>query len=187
MLVGYRRSSTADQKAGYEAQAEQLLATGCTKIIGEMTSSVKEREQLRHALDFVREGDILVVCKLDRLARSVVDLLRIVEELEAKGVGLRVLDFGGTQIETKSPTGKMLLTMFGAVAELERATMLERQKVGIARARREGRYHGRAPTARRRLPEMRQLAGEGLSPSEIAIRLQVSRASVYRLLAEDRA
>lgn len=186
MLVGYRRCSTTEQKAGYAAQAEHLLATGCTKTFGEMTSSVKDREQLRLALDFVRDGDILVVCKLDRLARSVVDLLRIVEVLEAKGVGLRVLDFGGSQIDTKSPTGKMLITLMGAFAELERSTMLERQRVGIAKARQEGRYQGRAPTARRKLPEMRTLAAEGLKPSEIANRLRVSRASVYRLLAEDR-
>ena len=187
MLIGYYRSSTHDQKAGFDAQAEQLRATGCTRLFSEMVSSVRDREQLRQALDFVREGDVLVVCKLDRLARSVADLLGIIETLERKRVGLRVLDFGGTEIDTKSPTGKMVVTMFGAVAEFERSLMLERQKVGIARARQEGRYKGRAPTARRKLPEMRRLAEEGLSPSKIADRLRVSRASVYRLLAEDRA
>lgn len=187
MLVGYRRSSTGDQVAGYEAQQQLLLATGCKKIFGEMASSAKAREQLDLAIDFVREGDVLVVCKMDRLARSTVDLLRIIEVLESKGVGLRVLDFGGSEIDTKSPTGRMMVVLFGAVAEFERAIMLERQRAGIARAKTEGRYKGRAPTARRRLPEMRQLSEQGLKPSEIADRLRVSRASVYRLLAEDRA
>jgi DNA invertase Pin-like site-specific DNA recombinase len=80
-----------------------------------------------------------------------------------------------------------MLTMFGALAQFERELMLVRQREGIEKAKREGRYKGRAPTARRRLPEMRKLADEGLAPSEIASRLEVSRASVYRLLAEDRA
>ena len=186
MLIGYRRSSTVEQQAGFAAQEELLLATGCNKIFGEMTSSVAQREELLNAVEWVREGDTLVVTKLDRLARSTVDLLSIIEQLENKKVGLRVLDFGGSEIDTKSPAGKMLITMFGAVAEFERALMLERQKVGIAKAKSEGRYKGRAPTARNKRLQMQELEATGLGASAIAMRLGVSRASVYRVLSEAR-
>lgn len=187
MLIGYQRSSTSDQLAGYEAQESALVATGCTKVFAEMVSSVAKRDQLATALDFVREGDTLVVCKIDRLARSTADLLAIVAKLEAKGCGLRVLDFGGSEVDTKSPTGKMLLTMFAAVAEFERSVMLERQKIGIARAKSEGRYHGRAPTARRLAPQVKQLRASGIGPSAIAVQLGISRASVHRIIAESAA
>ena len=186
MLIGYARTSTFDQKAGLEGQIEQLTATGCNKIFAEQVSSVAEREQLNLALDFVREGDALVIVRLDRLARSTRDLLGIIEQLEAKHVGLRVLDFGGTEMDTQSPTGKLMLTMFGALAQFERELMLVRQREGIERAKREGKYRGRVPTARRRLSEMQKLAAEGLTPPEIANRLNLSRASVYRLLKEAR-
>ena len=97
------------------------------------------------------------------------------------------LDFGGAEMDTQSPTGKLMLTMFGALAQFERELMLVRQREGIERAKAAGKYRGRVPTARRRLPEMRELAKEGLTPPEIANRLNLSRASVYRLLKEDRA
>ncbi len=184
MLIGYRRSSTTEQVAGYEAQEQQLLATGCTRLFGEMTSSVAERDQLEAALQFVREGDALVVCKIDRLARSTTDLLGIVAKLETKGVALRILDFGGSEVDTKSPTGRMLLTMFAAVAEWELATMRSRQKVGIAKAKADGRYQGRAPTARRKAPQVLELRKSGLGASEIAARLSIGRSSVYRVLGE---
>jgi DNA invertase Pin-like site-specific DNA recombinase len=184
MLIGYRRSSTSEQVAGYEAQEAQLLATGCTKLIGEMVSSVAQRDQLTAALDWCREGDTLVVTRLDRLARSTADLLGIVAKLEAKGVALRILDFGGSEVDTKSPTGRMLLTMFAAVAEFERAIMLERQKAGIAKAKAEGRYRGRAPTARRLAPQVHELRASGIGASAIAERLGISRASVHRIVAE---
>lgn len=187
MLVGYARTSTIEQVAGFEAQRRMLAAVHCEKVFHEQISSVVERPQLDAALDFVREGDALVVTRLDRLARSTSDLLRIIDHLETKGVGLRILDFGGAEMDTKSPTGRLMLTMFGALGQWERELMLSRQREGIEKAKREGRYQGRQPTARRRLPEMRRLAEEGLSPPEIAIRLEVSRASVYRLLAEARA
>lgn len=187
MLIGYARTSTGDQIAGFEAQVRMLRAGLCEKVFSEQISSVAERPQLDAALDFVREGDALVVTRLDRLARSTSDLLRIIDLLETKGVGLRILDFGGAGVDTKSPTGRLMVTMFGALAQFERELMLSRQREGIEKAKREGRYLGRAPTARRRLPEMRSLAEQGLTPPEIANRLRVSRASVYRLLAEDRA
>ena len=187
MLIGYRRASTVEQVAGFGEQERLLLATGCNKIFSEMTSSVAQRDQLRLALEWVREGDTLVVTRLDRLARSTMDLLSIIAGLEAKGVGLRVLDFGGSAIDTKSPTGKMLLTMFGAIGEFERSLMLSRQQAGIAKAKAEGRYKGRAPTALAKAPQMEELDRQGLGATEIADRLNVSRASVYRILALQKA
>lgn len=186
MLIGYARTSTVEQVAGLEAQEVALAATGCSKLFAEQASSVAQRDQLDAALDWVREGDTLVVTRLDRLARSTADLLGIVAMLEGKRVALRILDFGGSEVDTKSPTGRMLLTMFAAVAEFERAIMLERQRVGVARARAEGKYRGRAPTARRQIKRVAALRAEGLGASAIAAEVGISRASVYRLLAEAR-
>ena len=187
MLVGYARTSTEDQAAGLEGQIRQLNEAGCEKIFSEQVSSVAHRSQLEAALDFVREGDALCIVRLDRLARSTTDLLDIISRLESKRVSLRVSDFGGSEMDTRSPAGRLTITMFGALAQFERELMLVRQREGIAKAKREGKYLGRQPTARRRLPEMRALAEQGLRPPEIADLLQLSRASVYRLLAEDRS
>lgn len=184
MLIGYRRSSTTDQIAGYEAQEAKLLATGCTRIFGEMTSSVAQRDQLEAAMAFAREGDTFCATDISRLARSTADLLSLIDRLEAKGVALRILDFGGSEINTKSATGKLLLTLIAAIAEAERTTMLERMRAGIVRARQEGRYTGRQPTARRKASQVLELRQSGLGASEIAARLEIGRSSVYRLLAE---
>lgn len=184
MLVGYARTSTAEQIAGLEEQTNLLGATGCTKVFLEQVSSIASRAQLVAAISFARDGDTLVVCKLDRLARSTTDLLNIVATLERKGVALRILDFGGTDVDTQSATGRMLLTIMAAVAEAERAMMLERQKVGVAKAKAEGRYRGRVPTARRQSGRVIELRASGLGPSAIAANLSISRASVYRILGE---
>lgn len=186
MLIGYARVSTNDQVAGLEAQHRDLAATGCTKVFSEQVSSVVQRDQLAAALSFARDGDTLVTTRLDRLARSTADLLGIVATLEAKQVGLRILDFGGTSVDTKSPTGRMLLTMFAAVAEFERAIMLERQRTGIAKAKAEGRYRGRAPTARRQSGRVAELRASGKGASAIAAEVGISRASVYRILSSSR-
>lgn len=186
MMVGYGRTSTVEQVAGLDEQARLLRATGCTKVFEEHVSSVASRAQLGAAIDFAREGDTFVITKLDRLARSTTDLLNIVATLEAKGVALRILDFGGTDVDTKSPTGRMLLTIMAAVAEAERAMMLERQRVGVAKAKAEGRYRGRVPTARRQSRRVLELHGMGRGASAIAAEVGVSRASVYRILSDAR-
>jgi len=187
MDVGYVRVSTTDQIAGFEDQQKTLLATGCTKLFSEHVSSVAARPQLDAALEWVREGDTLTVTRLDRLARSVADLLRIVSSLDEKGVDLRVLDFGGMALETKGPTGRLILTMVGAVAEFERALMKERQKVGIAAAKAQGRFKGRVPTAQRQAGAVLKLHSEGIKPAAIAIRLGMSKASAYRIIAAGRS
>ena len=116
-LVGYARTSTEEQQAGLEAQVAALKAAGCKKLFQERVSGIGQRKELETALGFVREGDTFVVTKLDRLARSTQHALTIVEDLENRGVGLRILDFAGEPIATKSPHGKLVLTMFAAFAE----------------------------------------------------------------------
>lgn len=184
MLVGYCRTSTAEQVAGLEAQRAQLAELPCSKLFVEQVSSMADRPQLSAALDFVREGDSLVVTKLDRLARSTTDLLNIVQRLDSKGVALRILDFGGSAVDTQSPSGRFLLTMFGAMAQFEREIMLQRQREGIAAAKALGKYKGRKPTAREKATEVRRLHSANIGPTEIAKRLGIGRASVYRILSE---
>jgi DNA invertase Pin-like site-specific DNA recombinase len=185
MIVGYARTSSLAQVAGLEAQERDLRAAGCERIFQEQVSSVAERQQLEQALDYVREGDHFVVTKLDRLARSVGDLLAIVARLEAKKVSLRVLSISGNQaLDTATSTGRLMLAVIGAGGQAEREAMLERQREGIAKAKREGRYKGRVPTARRQAAEVARLMAEGVRPSEIASRLGIGRASVYRVLGE---
>jgi DNA invertase Pin-like site-specific DNA recombinase len=185
MLIGYARTSSVAQVAGLEAQERELRAAGCEKIFSEQVSSVAQREQLEQALDYVREGDSFTVTKLDRLARSVIDLLAIVDRLERKKVSLRVLSMSGTQpLDTSTATGRLMLAVIGAVGQAEREAMLERQREGIAKAKQEGRYKGRVPTARRQAAEIIRLKTEGVRPSEIASRLGIGRASVYRVLGE---
>ena len=131
------------------------------------------------ALDYAREGDALVVTKLDRLARSVAHLVSLGERLDAKGVSLKVLE---QAIDTSTPTGRLMFNMLGAIAQFERELMLERQREGVAKAKAEGKYRGRAPTARAKASEVRRLHSESVGATEIAKRLRISRASVYRVL-----
>jgi len=149
------------------------------KIFAEKVSSVAQRAELEAALDYAREGDALVVTKLDRLARSVAHLVSLGERLDAKGVSLKVLQ---QAIDTSTPTGRLMFNMLGAIAQFERELMLERQREGVAKAKAEGKYRGRAPTARAKASEVRRLHSESVGATEIAKRLRISRASVYRVL-----
>lgn len=182
MLVGYARTSTLDQKAGLEAQIEELANANCGKIFEEQVSSVdaRGRHEFEKALDFVREGDTLVVTKLDRLARSVAHLFEIMTLLESKGTSLKVLSMG---VDTATATGRLMLTLLGGVAEFEREIMLERQREGIAKAKAAGKYKGRKPTVRAKKDEIQALKDQGMGASEIADKLGVGRASVYRILS----
>ncbi len=184
-MCGYARTSTAEQAAGLEAQVRDLKAAGCTKIFQEQVSSIAERGELERALDYVRGGDTLVVTKVDRLARSTVGLWEIVKRLEAVedgGAGLRVLNLGGETVDTKSATGKLILTIFAGFAQFEREMMLERQREGIAKAKAENRYLGRRPSARLKADEAVKLFKDGRTVTEIAKALSIGRGSVYRAL-----
>jgi len=181
-IVGYARTSTTDQKAGLEAQLRDLRAAGCTKLFHEELSAVAtKRPELDRALDYVREGDTMIVTKPDRLARSTADLLAIATTLEGKGVTLRILSMN---VDTSTPTGKLMLTVLGGIATFERDLMLERQREGIAKAKADGKYKGRAPTARAKADAVIRLKREGLTGDAIAAQLGIGRASVFRILRD---
>lgn len=175
--IGYGRVSSTGQSL--EVQAEQLRAAGCTKIFEEKVSGTSQhgRVQLAVALDYVREGDTFLVTRLDRLARSMTDLREIVDRLIAKKVEFKAIQQGA--IDTSSSGGRLMLNMLAAVAEFEVDLKRERQREGIERAKAEGRYRGRPasidPVA------IAALAAEGVGATQIAKRLGVSRASVYRV------
>jgi DNA invertase Pin-like site-specific DNA recombinase len=179
MEIGYARTSTVDQVAGFEAQRRDLMAAGCKKVFAEQVSSVAEREQLMAALDYLRDGDVLTVTKLDRIARSVRDLMEIVHRIGEKGAGLRIL---AMNLDTTTPTGRLMLQVLGAVAEFERAIMLERQREGIAKAKSEGKYRGRAKTAMAKAGEVERMLAAGVTPTDVARRLGIGRSSVYRAI-----
>ena len=183
MLIGYARTSTLEQEAGLQAQERDLKALGCDKVFSERTSSVGERPILAKALDWIREGDTLVVTKLDRLARSVPHLWEIINAIEAKKAYLRIEAMG---IDTGSATGRLMLNVVGAVAQFEREMMLERQREGIAKAKAEGKYKGRKPTAMTKADEIKALHGQGMSMGQIASQLGIGKASVHRAIHGDK-
>jgi DNA invertase Pin-like site-specific DNA recombinase len=127
MKVGYARTSTVDQLAGLGAQVRDLKAAGAEKVFSERLSAIAKRDQLEQALEFCRDGDVLIVTKLDRLARSMADVVSITSRLNYKGVELRIL---AMQLDTATPTGKLMLNLMGSFAEFEREIMLERQREG---------------------------------------------------------
>ena len=181
-LVGYARTSTTDQRAGLAAQERDLTAAGCDRIFSEQTSAKDaKRTELQRALEHLREGDTFIVTKLDRLARSVADLVDITSKLHSKGVGLRIL---AMNLDTGTPTGKLMVNLLGSIAEFERELMLERQREGIAAAKAEGKYKGRAPTAQREAGTIICMKDEGKSVAEIISATGVGRSSVFSILKE---
>ncbi len=183
MIVGYARTSTIEQIAGFESQLLALKKAGCEKIYQEQVSSVGNRVQLDAVMEFVREHDTLVVTKLDRLARSMKDLMDIIQELDRKKVGLRILDLG---IDTQTPTGKLMLTILGGIAQFEREVMLERQREGVNKAKSEGKDTGRKPIDDKRKALILELDKQGLTRAKIAKSVGVGQATVYRVLASNK-
>ena len=179
--IGYARTSTLDQLAGLAAQERDLGAAGASRIISEQVSSLANRPGLTDCLAALQSGDVLMVTKPDRLARSTGHLLSIVDDLEKRGIGLVILSMGGERLDTRNPTSKLILTIMGAVAAWEREVMLERQKEGIAKARRAGKYTGR----KRAVPydEIRALADD-LGPAAAARELNIGLTTVYRAFGE---
>ena len=179
MLVGYARVSSVGQSL--EVQLEALEAAGCEKVFSEKRSgtSTTGRGELSEAISFVRASDTLLVTRLDRLARSAGDLHSIVKQLAEKGVEFRCLQQGG--MDTNTSTGKLLLGVLASIAEFEADIRRERQREGIDRAKAAGVYKGRRPSVD--CAQVRSLREEGVGPSEIARRLKIGRASVYRALS----
>ena len=181
-LVGYARVSTEFQDAGLESQIKDLTDANCDIIYNESVSSVAERPEFAAALAELQPGDTLVVTKMDRLARSILDLLHLVENFNKKGFALRILNLGGDTVDTRSATGRLMLSMLASFAQFEREMMLERQKCGIAKAKAEGKYRGRAPTAMRKADEVLAMHERHWPIARIARELKIGRTSVYRVL-----
>lgn len=175
MIVGYARVSTQDQSL--DVQIAALTAAQCQKVFAEKKSGTNnQREQLQAALEFVREGDTLVVTRLDRFARSQVDLHNMVKLLTDKGVGFRCTEQAG--IDTTTSMGKLLIGVLASVAEFETDIRKERQREGIDAAKAEGRYKGgktRIDPAR-----VRAMLSEGMGPGAVAKALGCSRMTVHR-------
>ncbi len=185
MNIGYARVSTQDQNP--DLQRDALEVAGCEKIFEEMASgAMRERPQLTAALDYMREGDTLVVWKLDRLARSLKQLIETVEALEAKGIGLRSLT---ENIDTTTSGGKLIFHIFGALAEFERSIIRGRTVAGLDAARARGRVGGRprALSDDDIIAAHAMLADASITTREVASRLGVSVSTLYKHIPAARA
>jgi len=185
MLIGYARVSTNDQETATQVAA--LKAAGCERIYREKSSGGRwDRPELHRLLDQLREDDVLVVWKLDRLSRSLRDVLTIMERLTEAKAGFRSLT---EAIDTTTPAGRMMMQMVGAFAEFERAMLRERTKAGLDSARREGRIGGRRPKlSPQQQAEIRRMVSRGGKTAADAARLfRIHPATVCRLLARPAA
>ena len=177
-VYGYARVSTEDQDL--TIQQEALKSAGCEIIRSEKVSgtSTQGRDELNTLLEFLRDGDELVVTRMDRLARSVLDLQTIVRDIKLKGVHLRATE---QPIDTSTPAGKCFLDMLGVFAEFETNLRRERQMEGIAKAKKRGVYKGRKPSVDK--SQIIELHKMGMGATAITKELNVSRATVYRAIA----
>lgn len=176
-VIGYARVSTADQDLSIQEAA--LRAAGCEVIRAEKRSGTTTagREELRTVLDFLRDGDVLMVTRIDRLARSIGDLQDIVRSVRARGASLKATE---QPIDTSTAAGKCFLDMLGVFAEFETNLRRERQMEGIAKAKDAGVYKGRPASIE--ASRVREMKAQGMRPSDIAKALKIGRASVYRVL-----
>lgn len=180
--IGYARISTSDQST--DLQRDALLAAGCTRIFSdEMSGARADRPGLQQALDYVREGDTLVVWRLDRLGRSLSHLITVVEQLQRRGVELKSLT---EQIDTNSPSGKLVFNMFACLAEYERSLIAERICAGLEAARKRGRIGGRPKVVdAAKARSIRAMRAQGMTTSEILESAQISRATLFRFYKDE--
>ena len=178
-LVGYARVSTVDQD--HQIQVKSLKAAKCEKIFAEKKSgaSIKGRSELEKCIDYLREGDTLVVVRIDRLARSLRDLQNLVHDLKQRGIDIKATE---QPIDTRTAAGKAFLDMLGVFAEFETNLRRERQLGGIAKAKEEGKYKGRKPTAKAKSEQVIKLIRNGYTRQAAADELGIGVASVYRIL-----
>lgn len=184
-IIGYARVSTYGQSL--DAQLNALRAAGVEDdhLFQEKASGAKDdRPALKNMLHFARKGDTVVATKLDRLARSTKHLLQIVDDLKSKQVDLKILNI---QLDTSTPTGKLMLTMLAGIAEFEVEIMLERQREGFEVAKAKGKIKGRPSTAQKKAADVLRMASEGSTKQNIANTLGIGIASVYRIIREARA
>ena len=181
MLVGYCRVSSVSQDLSI--QIKQLEEAGCKKIYSEKISGTSKanREQLNNSLEYIREGDTLIVCKLDRLARSTSDLLHIIEKINAKKAHFKVLN--NSAIDTTSSSGKLMLCILGSIAEFENDLRKERQSEGIARAKSLGTKFGRKSTVTdTQIQEIKDKRKIGVKIKDLMKEYNLSKESIYRHL-----
>lgn len=180
--IGYARISTSEQST--DLQRDALLGAGCTRIFSdEMSGARADRPGLRQAHDYAREGDTLVVWRLDRVGRSVAHLIEVVAELERRGVALQSLT---EQIDTSSPSGKLVFNVFSAIAEFERNLIRERVTAGLEAARKRGRIGGRPKAVdAAKARSIRAMKSQGLTTSEILESAQISRATLFRFYKDE--
>jgi DNA invertase Pin-like site-specific DNA recombinase len=178
-LVGYARVSTLDQDLALQLDA--LATAGCTKIFDDRASGARaDRPGLQRALDYVREGDVLVVWKLDRLGRSLAHLIETVAMLEQRGVGFRSIT---EAIDTTTPGGRLVFHLFGALGQFERDLIRERTRAGLAAAAVRGRKGGRKRVVdAERLARARSMVARGLTIREAAVRLKIGKTALYEAL-----
>ncbi len=178
MMVGYARVSTKDQSL--DIQTDELTKHGCERLFTDKaTGTTTDRDGLNELLSFVRHGDTIVVSRLDRFARSLPDLFKMLDQLATKGVNFQCLH---QSIDTSSSTGKLTLAVLGAVAEFENDLRKERQREGIEKAKAKGVYKGRQATID--VDTIRRLKGDGLGASAIAREMGINRSTVYKLLKQ---
>jgi DNA invertase Pin-like site-specific DNA recombinase len=181
-LIGYARVSTDEQDL--QLQTDALTAAGCHRIFSDKASGKStNRPELTAALDYLREGDTLCVWKLDRFARSLIDLVSMVDALAERGVGFKVLTGALASINPNTPDGRLMLQVVGAMAEFERSLIKERTRAGLDAARAQGRVGGRPSVVNEDvLAAARNRLAKGESVTSIAKALGVSRATIYRHL-----
>ena len=184
MLIGYARVSTTDQKA--DLQRDALTAAGCERIYVDTISGAKtERPEMDRMLEALRDGDTVVVWRLDRLGRSLQHLISVVQQLDDRGVGFRSLT---ESIDTTTSGGKLIFHIFGALAEFERNLIRERTRAGLEAARQRGRKGGRKPSSplnnARVLATARKLYEDQIPISDICAALKVGRSSLFKYLKE---
>lgn len=177
--VGYARVSTIDQDP--TLQLDALAAAGCAKVFEDRASGARaDRAGLRSALEYVRDGDVLIVWKLDRLGRSLPHLIETVTSLATRGVGFRSIT---EAIDTTTPGGRLVFHLFGALGEFERDLIQERTRAGLAAAVARGRKGGRKPVVTsEKLKRARTFIAKGLTVREAATRLRVGKTALYDAL-----
>jgi DNA invertase Pin-like site-specific DNA recombinase len=193
MNYGYARTSTFDQQYGLEDQIVQLTKVGCNRVFSEQVSAtdMEARTEWAKLMDGLKAGDIVTITKIDRAARNIADMVAITQALDKIGASIRILDMN---IDTDTPTGKLMLNIFASVAQFERDQMLVRQRIGIEAAKakdktlplEERSYRGAKPTAREKAASVHALLAAGHSKQQIAKDLKIGIASVYRILKEQK-
>ncbi|MDM5182094.1 recombinase family protein [Massilia sp. DJPM01] len=194
LTYGYARTSTLEQREGLVDQVQRLEAAGCDVIVAEQVSATDIEGRIKWAelLGKLKGGDVVCITKIDRAARSISDMVSITKAIAEAGASIRILDMN---IDTTTPAGALMLNIFSSVAQFERDTMLERQRIGIEGKKRldknlpldQRTYKGRAPTAMKKADSVRALLALGTkSKQQVAEELGIGVASIYRILKADK-